>query len=261
MKYLSVKSKLNIEAQDGGFTTTFLGYCLESGLLDAVVVVRDKNWKPLAYLATNTVELLESPKSKYSISPNNKLLEYATENYDKVGLVGLPCHILGGLQFDLALKVGLFCTKNFHYETIKNIIKERFGLDMDEVVKMNITKGKFVVETLKSTDLVHSERVVYEIPIKEIEKFCNLGCRVCTDFSAKYADVSVGSVGSEDGWNTIIIRNKKVEDIINEMVEKGLIEVKETVDIKAVEKLENIKKKNEEINKCSAYFAVCPALF
>ena len=52
-----------------------------------------------------------------------------------------------------------------------------------------------------------------------------------------------------------------VEDIINEMVEKGLIEVKETVDIKAVEKLENIKKKNEEINKCSAYFAVCPALF
>ncbi|ADC70121.1 coenzyme F420 hydrogenase/dehydrogenase beta subunit domain protein [Methanocaldococcus sp. FS406-22] len=261
MKYLSVKSKLNIDAQDGGFTTTLLSYCLENGILDAVVVVGDKNWKPVAYLATTPTELLKSTKSKYSISPNNKLLEYATENYDKVGLVGLPCHILGGLQFNLTLKVGLFCTKNFYYETIKNIIKERLGLNMDEVSKMNITKGKFVVETLKKKGFAGTEKVVYEIPIKEIEKLCNLGCRVCTDFSAKYADVSVGSVGSEDGWNTVIIRNKMVEDIINEMVEKGLIEVKETVDIKAVEKLENIKKKNEEINKCSAYFAVCPALF
>ncbi|EHP85129.1 Coenzyme F420 hydrogenase/dehydrogenase, beta subunit C-terminal domain [Methanotorris formicicus] len=261
MKYLSVKSKLNIDVQDGGFTTTLLSYCLENSILDAVVVVRDKNWKPVAYLATNTVELLESPKSKYSISPNNKLLEYATENYDKVGLVGLPCHILGGLQFDLTLKVGLFCTKNFHYYIIKNIIKENFGPNMDEVVKMNITKGKFVVETLKRKGFTGTEKVVYEIPIKDIEKLCNLGCRVCSDFSAKYADVSVGSVGSEDGWNTVIVRNKMVEDIINDMSEKGLIEVKETVDIKAVEKLENIKKKNEEINKCSAYFAVCPSLF
>ncbi|NPA62089.1 MAG: hypothetical protein GXN95_00865 [Methanococci archaeon] len=261
MKYLSAKSKLNIEAQDGGFTTTFLGYCLEREILDAVVVVKSKNWKPIAYLATNTVELLESPKSKYSISPNNKLLEYATENYDKVGLVGLPCHILGGLQFDLTLKVGLFCTKNFYYDTIKSIIKERFGVNIDEVYKMNITKGKFVVETLKREGFTKTEKVVYEIPIKEIEKLCNLGCRVCTDFSAKYADVSVGSVGSEDGWNTVIVRNKMVEEIINDMVDKGLIEIKEEVDIKAVEKLEGIKKKNEEINKCSAYFAVCPALF
>ncbi|MCQ6253652.1 Coenzyme F420 hydrogenase/dehydrogenase, beta subunit C-terminal domain [Methanocaldococcus sp.] len=261
MKYLSAKSKLNIDAQDGGFTTTFLCYCLESEILDAVVVVKDKNWKPFPYIATNTVELLKSPKSKYSISPNNKLLEYATENYDKVGLVGLPCHILGGLQYSLELKVGLFCTKNFSYDVLKNIIKEKFNISIDEVIKMNISKGKFIIETLKRNNLIYSEKVIYEIPIKEIEKLCNLGCRLCTDFSAKYADVSVGSVGSKEGWNTVIIRNKKVENIIYEMIERDLIEVNETVDINMVKKLENIKMKNEELNKCSAYFAVCPSFF
>jgi coenzyme F420 hydrogenase subunit beta len=258
MNILSIKS--NYDGQDGAFVTALTTYCLKEGILDAVVVVGANNWKPYPFIATKPEDILKASKSKYSISPNNKLLEYATENYDNVGLVGVPCQILGGNKFDLKMKIGLFCTKNFPYDAIKNIV-ENLGIPIDRVEKMNISKGKFIVETSEIENLIKKKEIVKEIPIKEIEKFANPACRLCCDFSAEYADISVGSVGSEEGWNTVIIRNDNCKKIIDEMHEKGLIEIKLDVDVDAIQKLENIKKKNQEINRCSAYYAVCPYIF
>jgi coenzyme F420-reducing hydrogenase beta subunit len=32
-------------------------------------------------------------------------------------------------------------------------------------------------------------------------------CLICPDFTAQYADISVGSVGSDDGYSTVIVRS------------------------------------------------------
>ena len=56
------------------------------------------------------------------------------------------------------------------------------------------------------------------------------GCSVCTDFTAELADISVGSVGSAEGWSTVITRTERGDELVRGASERGYIEVK---DIKA----------------------------
>ncbi len=40
------------------------------------------------------------------------------------------------------------------------------------------------------------------------------GCNFCDDFSNKYADISVGSVGSPNGYSTVIVRSEVGEKLL-----------------------------------------------
>jgi coenzyme F420 hydrogenase subunit beta len=33
-------------------------------------------------------------------------------------------------------------------------------------------------------------------------------CKYCIDYTAELADISVGAIGSPDGWNTVIVRTE-----------------------------------------------------
>ena len=47
----------------------------------------------------------------------------------------------------------------------------------------------------------------------------------CTDFTAKYSDISVGSVGSADGYSTVIVRSDVGKDLLIKLdVIKGTVE-------------------------------------
>ena len=52
-------------------------------------------------------------------------------------------------------------------------------------------------------------------PVSELEEIIPSGCRVCTDFAAVDADVSVGSVGSAPGFSTVVVRSALVKEIID----------------------------------------------
>ena len=43
------------------------------------------------------------------------------------------------------------------------------------------------------------------------------GCVYCDDFTAKLADISVGSVGSDDGYSTVIVRSKKGKKLLENL--------------------------------------------
>jgi coenzyme F420 hydrogenase subunit beta len=60
---------------------------------------------------------------------------------------------------------------------------------------------------------------------------------MCRDFDAELADVSIGSVGSPNGYSTVIIRTEKGEEI------KNAVELKEGVDVGAIDKLRQTKLK------------------
>lgn len=53
---------------------------------------------------------------------------------------------------------------------------------------------------------------------------------MCMDYTAELADISVGSVGSEEGWSTVFVRTEKGEEVVESAVEKGYVEVKEIED-------------------------------
>ena len=79
------------------------------------------------------------------------------------------------------------------------------------------------------------------VPVKELGAAVEQGCLACPDFTSKYADISVGSVGSEDGRSTVIVRSDIGAKLL-EGLDLGRGEVKK----EEIAKLAVLKKKRAE---------------
>jgi coenzyme F420-reducing hydrogenase beta subunit len=53
--------------------------------------------------------------------------------------------------------------------------------------------------------------------VKELNNAVEKGCLSCPDFAANYADISVGSVGSDDGYSTVIVRSEVGEKLLEKL--------------------------------------------
>ena len=47
------------------------------------------------------------------------------------------------------------------------------------------------------------------------------GCGPCFDFASELADISVGSVGSSDGWSTVLTRTDAGEKLYSSALAAG----------------------------------------
>ena len=65
------------------------------------------------------------------------------------------------------------------------------------------------------------------------------------DFTSELSDISVGSVGSKEGWSTIIVRSDKGFELVKNAENDDYIQTKpiEESGIKIIEKLANKRKK------------------
>jgi len=226
----AVRSKReDVKGQDGGAVTSLLAYALDAGMIDcAVITTSDDHWKPVTKVAKNYESLKEGAGTKYTLYPGVVGVKEAMEaGCENIGFVGLPCQIQGLRKVQTAeqpyevgkekikLLIGLFCMENFKEELLDFITNNYVKLE--SVRKFDI-KGK---DFLVYADEKHS------IPLDEIKKYVGEGCSVCMDYTAELADISVGSVGSEDAWSTIFARTERGEEIVKGAVEKGYVEVKE----------------------------------
>ena len=239
--------------QNGGAATSLLLHALEEGVVDGVVCTSSgEKWAPRVCVATSKEELLRCAGTKYSPSPNVFGVRLAVEEYalEKVAIVGVPCHIMGVRKVQMSelrheavaeavkLAVGLFCMGSYGYEDLMKHLGEK-GVDPSAVKKFEISGGKFRV--------YGGEGVLLEEPVKTIAGMYRSGCKVCTDFTAEFSDVSVGNVGTPDDWSTVIVRTKLGEELLRGAEEKGLLEVRPLEEFKpgleAILKLAKAKKK------------------
>ena len=130
----------------------------------------------------------------------------------KIAMVGTPCEIMA------ASKLGLFCMENFSYKYFENLLKE-YDLKMDDIEKFQIEKG-FVFLLLKTRETV-------KIPLSIAKRIIRKNCNICVELTSETSDISIGSIGSEDGWSTLIIRTKKGEEIIEGAIEQEYIQAKD----------------------------------
>jgi len=130
--------------------------------------------------------------------------------------------------------IGLFCFEDFNYNDLKAEVQRLLNVDLDQAEKTQIKKGKFIV-TINGQES--------SVAVKELHKAVEKGCLSCPDFASMYADVSVGSVGSEDGRSTVIVRS----DVGAKLVETAELE-KGEVKKEDVAKLSVLKKKRAEEN-------------
>jgi len=88
------------------------------------------------------------------------------------------------------------------------------------VFKFDISSGKFNVYGGSGENLL-------SVSVKELEKYSRRGCMVCSDLTARLADISVGGIGSKPGFSTVIVRTDIGEKIFKRALELNAIRAEE----------------------------------
>lgn len=251
-RYLEVGSlrttsqEIRSVCSDGGVVTGLLTYMLESGIIDGAVVSRKEElWNNQPMLATTPQDLLEGAGTSMAVSASvEDLSDYTTyvptllairslraSDLTRVAAVGTPCQIKTLRKMQLLqivpahivrFTVGLFCYENlqFTHEGGRQL-EEKIGAPLSEVTKINI-KEDFIVR-LGDGATVH-------IDLDELGDLVRPECIPCIDFSNYTADISVGGLGSADGYTTTMIRSRRAKALVEEAVAKGYLERDDDVD-------------------------------
>ena len=163
----------------------------------------------------------------------------------KVALVGTPCHIIAAEKMErytdilgdspVDFKLGLFCMENFSYTYLQEFLREQ-NIEMEDVREFRVEKGQFWAY-LENGD-------VFKVPLSKVKVCMRKNCQICMDYTSELADLSVGSVGSPNGWSTIIIRSEKGLRVFQGAENEGYIETNpiEPAGIKLIEKMASGKK-------------------
>jgi coenzyme F420 hydrogenase subunit beta len=208
-------------AQDGGVVSALLVAALESGIIDGALVAREspaEPWKGVAHLARTPEEITGAAGSFYNQTMALAHLDLARWKLPpsaRIAVVGTPCEVQGlrallarpfrwgrSRPDAVALTVALLCTKSFDYEGLMlRELRDRRGVDLGELAKVDVIHGRLMAWDTGG-------RLLVDEPVKQFHGAALKGCDECADFLGRAADVSVGSVGSPDGWSSVLVRTE-----------------------------------------------------
>ena len=230
------KEDIQRQAQDGGIVTALLAYAMESKMIDAAVVAgRNSRWTAKPEVATKYEDLVRNAGTKYTSSPSLLGVRSAVDEYvkSKVAIVGTPCQIravrriqtspMGNLRLARAvtLSIGLFCMESYAYDKLIEAYLASKGIDPTSATRMGIKKGSFIVWS--------GENELLHVPLREVDGYVRNSCKQCDDFTAEYADISVGGIGCPDRYSTVIARTQKGLDLLKKAEEAGYLETRELI--------------------------------
>lgn len=211
----TMASDIKMRAQDGGAVTGILAPLLKTGFIDGAIVMGTgaSPWQPSPRVAKSRGELIECAGTKYARGSVFLGLEDSVDLYycSRVALVGTPCQIVASrrMQFSdnhrlgdsIKLRIGLFCGHAFEYEKLfQGFVERELGIPLSEVVKFDIKRERFIIYPKRET--------MRELPLESVEKFAHFPCRVCPNYTAELADLSVGAAGSPLGRSTVLVRTQ-----------------------------------------------------
>ncbi|MBM3683942.1 MAG: oxidoreductase [Actinobacteria bacterium] len=219
--------------QDGGLVSAILIWALENGYIDGALVSgleggSDGGWKARPMVATNRDEVLAGAGSRYTYSANTIAYDEARDQgLSNLALVGMSCQTsigpvmwsrkVGKVSKPIKLNIGLLCSKSFDDSLFDELFALKYGLQKDQIQKMNI-KGVFQVWMKDGS--------YHEINLKECHAWTREGCNHCPDFAAEHADISTGGIGDATDWTLTIVRTDLGREIIMRMLQDGVIEAK-----------------------------------
>ncbi len=200
-------AKSCLTGQDGGVVTALLQKGLGEGLFDAAIMVRRmEGYTADVVVAENPHDISASSGTSYlKVNVTAKLRELIARGKKRLAIVCTPCeiHTVRKIQHSLPgdckiTIIGLFCFEAFNRDKLKQQVKERLGVDLDNVKKTKVHNGKF------TADFDGGE---VSCKVKDLDCAAEKVCTFCDDFVSRLADVSVGSVGSRQGYSTVIVRS------------------------------------------------------
>lgn len=257
-----VRDDWHENTQDGGVVTAVLSTLLEEGEIDGALVATESEedpWKAESFLATSHEDLVENAGSFYNQTMalgnldlgrwEHKLPEKDPEDLS-LALVGTPCEIEGisalqdfdwskGAQTELVeavdYRISLMCTKNFNYERlIGEQLAEKRDIYPEDIGKMDVIEGEMRVYGNDGEQIIAED-------VNEFHDATLKGCDECADFTGMTSDITVGSVGSADGYSSVIVRTEEGMDAWE--TTEHVLEHRDLDSRKAVGKLQGWDKK------------------
>ncbi len=228
-------------ATDGGVVTALLSHMLETREIDGAIVAKRTglfNREPV--IATTREELIQAAGSHFAESSHLGEVGKTYSTYvpvlpvvkafepkqaARLAVVGTPCQItavrkmqaLNILPADaIHFTVGLFCMQCFGFDSLmgKTFVKKHHIVPED-ILRINV-KEDFRLK-MRSGVTIH-------IPLGEIEDIARPACLACRNFANDFADISVGGLGSVDGYTTVLVRTTMAKRIFAEAVDRGRLQ-------------------------------------
>jgi coenzyme F420 hydrogenase subunit beta len=247
----AVDEKFRHAGQDGGTSTALLAHALEVGLVNSIVTMgftksnsafalaSGTPMKTVPIIGSTTHDLINTAGSKYTHGGVLGGLSDAAASFPngRIGMMALPCELQGlwrmhtSLQATYkfggsgiaggrpALTIGLFCSKVYYHDRlVEEFIQKKHGVDPSKVTRTIIKHGRFKVRAGPDT--------IVDVPLKELDEYVSGPCRYCIDYTSEFADISIGAIGSPDGWNTVIVRTEVGESLFENARRANVIEAR-----------------------------------
>jgi len=216
--------------QNGGVVSALTDFAIQEGVINAAVLTsREVNLLPRGHIVRSREDIMACAGSIYTSGPTLEAFNRGPWNgEERIGIVGLPCMVLALAKMRTSslemrtpidrmdLVIGLFCTWALDYESFIAFLRERFG-DLT-IGKVDITPPPERLMKVTAGDELH------DIPLDEVRPFIRTGCHVCPDMTSEFSDISVGTVEGEEGWNTVLVRTERGEELVKRAEVQGVIE-------------------------------------
>jgi coenzyme F420 hydrogenase subunit beta len=113
-------------------------------------------------------------------------------------------------------------------------VEGRTEVSMADVNKMGISRGRFWVRSVDGNR--------FRVPVKFIKAYAQQSCFSCLDFCGELSDISIGSVGSTDGYSSVLVRSEKGKKVFSEFKNRIECNILSEEGLKAITNLASIKK-------------------
>jgi coenzyme F420 hydrogenase subunit beta len=201
------------DSQDGGAVTGLLAELLEVGHIDGAVVTRRIDaLRGEPFLALTPEDVRKAAGTIYHQSHTLAALnDPLPPGIRRLAFVGTPCQVsaLRALQRfpwqyrrstagAVVLAIALFCTRSFDPEKLEQAIAGS-GVDIAGVAQVDIRGNQLVVKEADGAEMLRR-------PVRDFASATLRGCEECADFTGLTADLAMGSLASEPGCTTVLVR-------------------------------------------------------
>ena len=226
-------------SQHGGTVTALACLALETGLIDGCVVERETApMLPQSVTAFSRSDILAAAGSKFGSAPAvAEFNRVSADGQGALGVIATPCQALALARMRsqpaevdasriarLKLVIGLFCGWTLDWRRLREMVLT--AAEGAEIRSMDIPPSSHACMQVETS----GGRI--DIPIDQVNDCVRGCCDYCSDMTAEFADISVGSARSPEGWdvdrhwNQVIVRSQTGADLLELAREKGILEFK-----------------------------------
>lgn len=253
--YVSYSNNQSVrdKGASGGLVTELLTHMLEQKQIDGALVLgtaSDENgWRQMPYIARTVEGIRAAAQSKYMIAPMLRPLAEMEEIEGNYAVVALPCYVHAlrlymkvspKLRKRIKLIIGLYCNATLEPHLYQDLCDLR-GIKPKQVESLDFRAGTWpgVVEfrlkdggRMPAMGQEEFKDAFNTLKLAYVPKRCDM----CIDFSAEYADISVGDPwlrGPDghylypDGYTAVLSRTEIGEQVLKDAVQAGCISIED----------------------------------